>query len=151
MAPARERSRLLHRNAQKTRSPASTTNYGSPPLGSSKKHSKSTSIFKGFWLPKLLLKCSQNPHKTELESRQNRVGIQIGFALHFSLFLAPEITPTTPENNNIAFVKQQFPQIGPFAFDRPFWYQKVIQNNPKTIPTSLQNSSERHIENQHKI
>ena len=81
------------------------------------------------------------------KSSQNRVGIRIGFALCFSLFLAPQMEPTTPENSNITYAKQLFPQIVPFPFDHRFGTKK----SPKTTPKPLQNPSKKHPENTSKI
>ena len=68
------------------------------------------------------------------KSSQNRVGLSIGFALCFSLFLAPQMEPTTPENSNITYIKQRFPQIVPFPFDHRFGTNK----SPKTTPKPFQ-------------
>ena len=74
------------------------------------------------------------------KSSQNRVGIRIGFALCFSLFLAPQMEPTTPENSNITYVKQLFPQIVPFPFDHRFGTKKS-KTPPKTIPKTHRKST----------
>ena len=47
------------------------------------------------------------------------------------------------ENVNITYVKQAFPQIDPFAFERRCGTKK----SPKTTPTPLQNPSKKHTEN----
>ena len=81
------------------------------------------------------------------KSSQNRVGIRIGFALCFSLFLAPQMEPTTLGNSNITYIKQRFSQIVPFPFDHRFGTKK----SPKTTPKPLQNPSKKHPENTSKI
>ena len=92
-------------------------------------------------------RASQKAPQMIPKSSQNRVGILIGLALCFSIFLAPKMEPTTPDNSNITHIKQRFPQIVPFPFAHRFGTEK----SPKTIPKSLQNQSKKRPENTSKL
>ena len=74
------------------------------------------------------------------KSLQNRLRIQIGILLCFSVFLAPHMESTTPENINITYVKQPFPQIGSFPFNHRFGTKKSLKTSlkpSKTLPKSM--------------